>query len=50
VADCRRTVYGPNDILVPFHSVPYLLVKEVLNPFYIFQVSFASIFQITAPL
>jgi cation-transporting ATPase 13A3/4/5 len=31
-------VYGLNDILVPFHSVPYLLIKEVLNPFYIFQV------------
>ena len=34
----RRLVYGLNDILVPFHSVAYLLVKEVLNPFYIFQV------------
>ena len=34
----RRLIYGLNDILVPFHSVPYLLVKEVLNPFYIFQV------------
>jgi len=34
----RRLVYGLNDILVPFHSVLYLLVKEVLNPFYIFQV------------
>ena len=31
-------MYGLNDILVPFHSIPYLLIKEVLNPFYIFQV------------
>ena len=34
-----RWVYGYNDILVPNHSVAYLLVKEVLNPFYIFQVA-----------
>lgn len=35
----RRLVYGPNDIIVPNHSIAYLLVTEVLNPFYIFQVA-----------
>jgi len=39
----RRLVFGPNDILVPFHSVLYLLVQEVLNPFYIFQVFSVSL-------
>ena len=34
-----RLVYGTNDILVPNHSYSYLLVTEVLNPFYIFQVA-----------
>ena len=34
-----RLVYGTNDILVPNHSYGYLLVTEVLNPFYIFQVA-----------
>ena len=32
-------VYGPNDIKVPFHSIGTLLVKEVLNPFYVFQIA-----------
>ena len=36
---CRKMVYGPNDIKVPFHSVGTLLVKEVLNPFYVFQIT-----------
>ena len=35
----RRLVFGPNDIIVPNHSIGYLLVMEVLNPFYIFQVA-----------
>ena len=35
----RRLIYGPNDINVPNHSIGYLLVTEVLNPFYIFQVA-----------
>ena len=34
-----KTVYGPNDIKVPYHSIGTLLVKEVLNPFYVFQVA-----------
>ena len=35
----RKTVYGPNDIKVPYHSIGTLLVKEVLNPFYVFQIA-----------
>lgn len=35
----RRLVFGSNDINVPDHSIGYLLVTEVLNPFYIFQVA-----------
>ena len=31
--------YGPNEIQVPDHSIGYLLVKEVLNPFYVFQIA-----------
>ncbi|XP_068772417.1 polyamine-transporting ATPase 13A2 isoform X4 [Struthio camelus] len=34
----RRKIYGPNLIEVPVKSYPRLLVEEVLNPFYIFQV------------
>ncbi|NWT13583.1 AT132 ATPase, partial [Vireo altiloquus] len=34
----RRRIYGPNLIEVPVKSYPRLLVEEVLNPFYIFQV------------
>ena len=34
----RRAVYGPNFIHVPVKSITELLVLEVLNPFYIFQV------------
>ncbi|RLU15384.1 hypothetical protein DMN91_012378, partial [Ooceraea biroi] len=34
----RRIVYGNNDIVVPLHSIGVLLLLEVLNPFYIFQV------------
>ncbi|NXC61782.1 AT132 ATPase, partial [Aleadryas rufinucha] len=34
----RRRIYGPNLIEVPVKSYPQLLVEEVLNPFYIFQV------------
>nr|XP_023650602.1 probable cation-transporting ATPase 13A3 isoform X2 [Paramormyrops kingsleyae] len=34
----RRLFYGINQIEVKVPSVPNLLVKEVLNPFYIFQV------------
>ena len=34
----RRNLYGENDIKVPLHSLLYLLVKEILSPFYVFQV------------
>ncbi|XP_020280568.1 probable cation-transporting ATPase 13A3 [Pseudomyrmex gracilis] len=34
----RRIVYGNNDIVVPVQSIGVLLLLEVLNPFYIFQV------------
>ncbi|KAM6241044.1 polyamine-transporting ATPase 13A2 isoform 2-T4 [Porphyrio hochstetteri] len=34
----RRKIYGPNLIEVPVKSYARLLVEEVLNPFYIFQV------------
>ncbi|KAL6262371.1 hypothetical protein P5V15_007460 [Pogonomyrmex californicus] len=34
----RRIVYGNNDIVVPLQSIGVLLLLEVLNPFYIFQV------------
>ncbi|KAF1419011.1 Cation-transporting ATPase 13A2, partial [Spheniscus humboldti] len=34
----RRKIYGPNLIEVPVMSYTRLLVEEVLNPFYIFQV------------
>ena len=36
---CRKIIYGPNDIKVPYHSIGTLLVKEVLNPFYVFQIA-----------
>lgn len=35
---CRRAVFGPNFINVPVKSIQELLILEVLNPFYIFQV------------
>ncbi|XP_074831739.1 polyamine-transporting ATPase 13A2 [Carettochelys insculpta] len=34
----RRKIYGPNLIIVPVKSYLRLLLDEVLNPFYIFQV------------
>lgn len=34
----RRIVYGNNEIVVPLQSISVLLLLEVLNPFYIFQV------------
>lgn len=34
----RRIVYGNNDIVVELQSIGVLLLLEVLNPFYIFQV------------
>jgi len=33
----RRVVYGCNVIYVPVKSIMQLLLLEVLNPFYIFQ-------------
>ncbi|XP_042331882.1 LOW QUALITY PROTEIN: polyamine-transporting ATPase 13A3-like [Sceloporus undulatus] len=36
--DYRRLFYGANQIDVQVPSLPKLLIKEVLNPFYIFQV------------
>ncbi|KAG7464595.1 hypothetical protein MATL_G00167230 [Megalops atlanticus] len=38
VQQYRRLFYGINQIEVKVPSIPKLLVKEVLNPFYIFQV------------
>ena len=34
----RRIMFGENEIVVPVHSIPILLVKEILTPFYVFQV------------
>ncbi|XP_025263819.1 probable cation-transporting ATPase 13A3 isoform X2 [Camponotus floridanus] len=34
----RRIVYGNNDIVIELQSIGVLLLLEVLNPFYIFQV------------
>uniref|UniRef100_A0ACB8EWZ2 Uncharacterized protein n=1 Tax=Sphaerodactylus townsendi TaxID=933632 RepID=A0ACB8EWZ2_9SAUR len=36
--DYRRLFYGANKIDVKVPSIPTLLIKEVLNPFYVFQV------------
>ncbi|XP_053115435.1 polyamine-transporting ATPase 13A3-like isoform X2 [Hemicordylus capensis] len=36
--DYRRLFYGANQIGVEVPSLPKLLIKEVLNPFYVFQV------------
>ncbi|XP_061444002.1 polyamine-transporting ATPase 13A3-like isoform X2 [Rhineura floridana] len=38
IQDYRRLFYGANQIDVQVPSLPKLLIKEVLNPFYIFQV------------
>ena len=37
-AEARRMLYGANTIEVPVHSIPALLIKEILTPFYVFQV------------
>jgi len=42
----RRSVFGENVIEVPRHSIPYLLVKEILNPFYVFQVASVTLWYI----
>ena len=34
----RVALYGPNEILVPLDSLGVILVKEILSPFYVFQV------------
>lgn len=34
----RRLVYGTNEIYIPIKTVLQLLVSEVLNPYYVFQV------------
>ncbi|XP_053546238.1 polyamine-transporting ATPase 13A2 isoform X2 [Bombina bombina] len=34
----RKQIYGPNEIDVPVKSYGMLLIDEILNPFYIFQV------------
>ncbi|KYM79315.1 putative cation-transporting ATPase 13A3, partial [Atta colombica] len=39
----RRIVYGNNDIVVPLQSIGVLLLLEVLNPFYVFQVFTLSV-------
>ena len=33
----RALLYGRNEIKVPVHGIPLLLVKEILTPFYVFQ-------------
>jgi cation-transporting ATPase 13A3/4/5 len=33
----RALLYGRNEIRVPVHGIPLLLVKEILTPFYVFQ-------------
>ncbi|XP_014472469.1 PREDICTED: probable cation-transporting ATPase 13A3 isoform X2 [Dinoponera quadriceps] len=39
----RYIVYGSNEIIVPLQSIGMLLLLEVLNPFYIFQVFTLSV-------
>lgn len=34
----RRSAYGPNEITVPYKNLKTLLVLEMLNPFYVFQI------------
>ena len=34
--DFQHARYGPCDIIIPIPNVLTLLVKEVLNPFYLF--------------
>ena len=34
----RRRLFGANAIIVPVIPIPLLIVKEILNPFYVFQV------------
>lgn len=36
--EVQKLRYGICDILIPIDNLPTLLVKEVLNPFYLFQV------------
>lgn len=36
--DIAKKKYGPCQIIVPRKSIPRLMIDEVLNPFYIFQV------------
>ncbi|KAG8223415.1 hypothetical protein J437_LFUL003688 [Ladona fulva] len=38
VDDARGIIYGPNETVIPVKSFLTLLVLEVLNPFYIFQI------------
>ncbi|XP_022090337.1 probable cation-transporting ATPase 13A3 [Acanthaster planci] len=39
----RRAIYGQNVIHVRVRSIPVLLVQEVLNPFYMFQIFSVSV-------
>jgi hypothetical protein len=34
----QKLKYGPCDIIIPDYSFPKLVVDEILNPFYLFQV------------
>jgi hypothetical protein len=34
----QKIKYGVCDIIIPVKSIPELLIKEILNPFYLFQV------------
>ena len=34
----RSTLYGSNEIIVPLENIFVLFIKEILSPFYVFQV------------
>ena len=36
-AKMRQALYGKNIITVPVQTIPALLVKQILSPFYVFQ-------------
>lgn len=35
---CRQFLYGTNAIVIPKHTIAYLLIRDLLNPFYVFQI------------
>ncbi|CAH0389501.1 unnamed protein product, partial [Bemisia tabaci] len=36
--NARRGIYGPNEITIPESSITALLFKEIINPFYVFEI------------